>query len=139
MCARNSERRFGSGSDWPPSEQAFLAPHQEKSCHPERSEGPAVWGLAHPFQIKSQIQRLPRPCPCVLCRDRARNLTWHPQLTEIKIPPCRKRRDRSGAPSRIKKRKGWANPPSCYVFFRAIGRVWAERSEVLIEINWAKE
>ena len=42
--------------------------------------------LSTTFQIKSQIQRLPRPCPCVLCRDRAGNLTWHPQLMEIKIP-----------------------------------------------------
>jgi len=38
------------------------------------------------LRIKSQIQRLPRPCPCVLCRDKAGNLTWHPQLMEIKIP-----------------------------------------------------
>ena|SRR5208282_2608507 len=68
-------------------------------------------GLAHPFRIKSQIQRLPRPCPCVLCRDRAGNLTWHPQLMEIKIPALSQRRDKSGAPSRIKMRKGWASPP----------------------------
>src|SRR5450759_3345999 len=27
-----------------------------------------------------------------------------------KSPPCRKRRDKSGAPSRIKMRKGWASP-----------------------------
>jgi len=29
-----------------------------------------------------------------------------------KSPPCRKRRDKSGAPSRIKMRKGWASPPA---------------------------
>src|ERR1019366_229415 len=56
-------------------------------------------GLAHPFRIKSQIQRLPRPCPCVLCRDRAGNLTWHPQLMEIKIPrPVAKDATRAGHP-----------------------------------------
>jgi len=44
-------------------------------------------GLAHPFRLRCQIERLPRPCPCVLCRDRAGNLTWlHPHLMEIKIP-----------------------------------------------------
>src|SRR5258708_18754867 len=40
-----------------------------------------------PFRLTWQIERLPRPCPCVLCRDRARKLTWlHPHLMEIKIP-----------------------------------------------------
>ena len=63
------------------------------------------------LRIKSQIQRLPLPCPCVLCKDRAGNLTWHPQLMEIKIPALSQRRDKSGAPSRIKMRKGWASPP----------------------------
>ena len=71
-----------------------------------------------PVNVKSETApRLPRPCPCVLCRDRAGNLTWHPELTEIKIPappvspgrPRRRRRDKSGAPSRIKMRKGWAS------------------------------
>src|ERR1035438_6916495 len=56
-------------------------------------------GLAHPFRIKSQIQRLPRPCPYVLCRDRAGDLTWHPQLMEIKIPrPVAKDATRAGHP-----------------------------------------
>ena len=37
------------------------------------------------FRLELQ-QRVPRPCHCVLCRDRAGNLTLHPRFREIKIP-----------------------------------------------------
>src|ERR1019366_8417515 len=85
---------------------------QQKACQERR-------GLAHPFQIKTQNQRLPPPCSRVLFRGKGGNLTCHPQLKEIKIPappverrasPPGRRRDKSGAPSRIKMRKGWASP-----------------------------
>src|ERR1035437_3259347 len=32
-------------------------------------------------------------------------------------PPCRKRRDKSGAPSRIRMRKGWASPQGLHPQF----------------------
>jgi hypothetical protein len=62
--------------------------------------------LAHPFRL-SLLSRLPRPCLCVFCRDRAGNLTfaaspsasgWTPDRRS-KSPPCRKRRDKGGATS----------------------------------------
>jgi hypothetical protein len=37
--------------------------------------------------------RVPRPCPCALCRDRAGILSL-----ESTSPPCRKKRDKDGAP-----------------------------------------
>jgi len=35
---------------------------------------------------ESEIRRLRRSRPCILCSDRAGSLTWHPQVIEIKIP-----------------------------------------------------
>ncbi len=39
---------------------------------------------------------------------------WCPRISpwRSKSPPCHKRRDKSGAPSGTKMRKGWASPPA---------------------------